>query len=87
MLTKDTLRLILKKVIKMVKYDDLNLAPTNNFNNLLPEEAFCSFISNEVVWINPSDASKHLTLKYDKNHQILKIVHQNFSIKITDFTT
>ena len=69
-----------------MQYYDLNLSPKNNFSNMLPEEAFCSFISSEVVWVNPENASKQLDLQYDKTHQILKIIHHNFSIKLTDFT-
>lgn len=69
-----------------MKYYELNLAVPNDFSNLNDNEALCSFISNEVIWVTPENASKQLTLSYDKEHQILKIVHHNFSIKLSDFS-
>ena len=74
-----------KGLKNLIKYYDLNLSPKDNFNAVLPKEALCSFISNEIIWVDPKDASKHLTLEYDKNHHILKIVHHNFSMKLSDF--
>ena len=71
----------------MMKYFDLNLSPTNDFSNLTDNEAMCSMISNEVFWVDPRNASNQLTLEYNKKNQILKIVHHNFSLKITDFSS
>ena len=70
-----------------MKYFDLNLSPTNDFSNLTDNEAMCSMISNEVFWVNPRNASSQLSFEYDKKNQILKIVHHNFSLKITDFSS
>ena len=70
-----------------MKFYELNLAATNDFSNLDDNEALCSFISNEVIWVKPEGANKQISLSYDKEHQILKIVHHNFSIQLRDFTS
>ena len=69
-----------------MKEHTLNLTNNNDFSNLTASEALSSLVSNEVNWVRPESASKQLELLYDKDHQILKIVHHHFSILIENFT-
>ena len=56
--------------------------------DILPptDECLCSLITSDVTWVIPDHAVKMASIQYNPSAQILKIVHHNFSLKISDFS-